>query len=331
MSGLQMKSVVFRREREAGWVELEELLARIESTGLAGASAADLERLPLLYRAVISSFSVASAISLDAALRRYLGALAQRAYIWVYGVRRPLRHAVARFFTTDFPCTVRAQRNAVFMAAGLMALGTVIAFIMVTSDPSYYFSFVPQELQAGRTPYASTAELHDTLFGHGPDVGGMGFFSSYLFVHNTEVALLVFGLGIVGGLPTAFLMLMTGLMLGAFAAMYTAHGLGWAIWGWLLVHGVTELSAVIVAGAAGLTIGRAVLAPGRRRRGDALRDAGRQAGLLGLGAACMLVLAAFMEAFARQQLDATPLRWAWALATLALWLVYFLRAGRRPA
>jgi uncharacterized membrane protein SpoIIM required for sporulation len=124
------------------------------------------------------------------------------------------------------------------------------------------------------------------------------------------------------------MMLTNGLMLGAFTALYTSRGLGWDIWGWLLVHGVTELGAVILAGAAGLAIGRAVLAPGRWSRGEALKRAGRQAGVIAMGCACMLLVAAFMEGFTRQLLASTPLRWAWALATLVLWALYFTRAGR---
>ncbi len=325
---LRMKSVLFRREREAGWRELEVLLARVERAGLQGLSAAELERLPVLYRAAIASYSVATAISLDRALRRYLAALSARAYIWVYGVRRPLRHAVGRFLTRGLPRAVRTLGPMVLLSAALMALGTVTAFVMVRQDPGHFFAFVADELAQGRTPYASTEELADSLRGHG-SAGQLGAFAGFLFQHNARIALLCFAVGIAGGLPTAGLLITNGLMLGAFTALYTSRGLGWDVWGWLLVHGVTELGAVILAGAAGLALGRALLAPGAHGRAEALRRAGRTAGMVAMGAAGMLAIAAMMEAFTRQLLEPTPLRWAWALATLVLWLAYFLRVGRR--
>ena len=326
--GQRSKSVQFRREREAGWVELEKLLEHTEKSGLGKLSARELERLPQLYRAVISSYSVAGAISLDTALRRYLAALAQRAYIWVYGVRRPLRHGVWRFFAEDFPRAVRNQRWPVAVSAALMLLATVVSFVMVSSDMSHYFSFVPDQFREAHNPYADTDELRTVLFGETEELGGLGYFTSMLFTNNTRVALLAFALGIAGGIPTAGIMLNNGLTLGAITALYVERGLGWEVFGWLLVHGVTELAAVILAGAAGLTIGRAVLAPGRWSRGEALKRAGRQAGLIAMGCACMLLVAAFMEGFTRQLLDSTPLRWVWAMSSLALWLVYFTRAGR---
>jgi len=330
---LQIKSVVFRREREASWRELEALLARVERSGLHRLSAEELERLPVLYRGAVASYSVAEAISLDRALRRYLAALAARAYIWVYGVRRPLRHAAWRFVSATLPRAVRGLWPMVLLSAALMGVAAAIAHVMVLQDPGHYFAFVPEGLHQGRTPYASTEELRASLAGIAADdaqVGGqLGAFAGRLFQHNARIALLAFAVGIAGGVPTAGLLLTNGLMLGGFTALYASRGLGWEVWGWLLVHGVTELGAVVLAGAAGLAVGRAVLAPGRWDRSEALRRTGRQAGTVALGAAGMLAIAAGMEAFARQLITATPLRWLWALATLALWLVYFAGCGRR--
>ncbi|MEZ4386913.1 MAG: stage II sporulation protein M [Candidatus Krumholzibacteriia bacterium] len=329
MTRLRMKSVLFRREREAGWRELEGLLARVERGGLGRLDAAELERLPVLYRAAVSSLSVAGAISLDQSLHRYLSALAARAYIWVYGVRRPLRQGISHFLAATLPRSVRHLAPMIALSASLLGLGAGVAFVMVTLDPGHYFAFVPEGLQQGRTPYAGTDELRDALAAQ-PSLGEMSAFAGTLFVNNAHIAVLAFALGIAAGVPSALMMFVNGLTIGAFLALYVSRGLGWDLGGWLLVHGVTELGAVILAGAAGMAVGRALLAPGRRPRREALLRAGREAGVVALGAAGMLAVAAFMEAFARQLLQATPVRWAWAMGTLALWLVYFLRAGRRP-
>src|SRR5947208_3474815 len=76
-----------------------------------------------------------------------------------------------------------------------------------------------------------------------------------LFTHNSGIALMAFALGFAFGAPTIFLILINGLMLGAFLALFFSHGLGFQAVGWLSIHGTTEILAVILAGAAGLRIG----------------------------------------------------------------------------
>src|SRR5262245_33120063 len=102
-----MKSLEFRKERESSWMELEALIARVETGGLGTWSAPELSGLPTLYRATLSSLSVARAISLDANVLEYLESLAARAYVCVYGAKRPPLEAARRFLLERFPATVR--------------------------------------------------------------------------------------------------------------------------------------------------------------------------------------------------------------------------------
>ena len=91
-------------------------------------------------------------------------------------------------------------------------------------------------------------------------------FAASLFSHNARIGILAFALGFVAGLPTLFLLFYNGLVLGAFAALYHARGLGVDIWGWLLPHGVTELLAVVLCGAAGFLLAHGLVFPGARPR-----------------------------------------------------------------
>ena len=87
-----LKSAQFRREREEAWRELELLLERVEKRGLQDLTAAELNRLPVLYRGAASSLSVATAISLDKNLLDYLTALVGRdGWYLVYGPRNDAR------------------------------------------------------------------------------------------------------------------------------------------------------------------------------------------------------------------------------------------------
>ncbi|MGA1779499.1 MAG: stage II sporulation protein M, partial [Planctomycetota bacterium] len=102
MSAIEPRSAQFRREREARWRELEVLVQKVETRGLRSLSAEQLQALPILYRGVISSLSVARAISLDRNVVRYLEALAQRAYFVVYSPRRTAPEVMTEFFRRSF-------------------------------------------------------------------------------------------------------------------------------------------------------------------------------------------------------------------------------------
>ena len=93
MQELTLKSHRFRKEREAEWRKLEDLLARAEASSASALSDDEIIALPVLYRSALSSLSVARAISLDQALIAYLESLCTRAYFFVYGTRTTLLSA----------------------------------------------------------------------------------------------------------------------------------------------------------------------------------------------------------------------------------------------
>jgi uncharacterized membrane protein SpoIIM required for sporulation len=322
-SELQLKSRRFREEREADWRRLERLLERAETKGATKLSRDDLLALPLLYRQALSSLSVARAISLDQSLVAYLESLCTRAYFYVYGVRTPLAVRLANFFRRDWPQAVRALWRETLVAGGLLVLGALVAFLLVRAEPDWFFSFVPAELASGRDPTASTDALRATLYASGSEQDGLAVFAAFLFTHNAQVALFAFALGFALCLPSAALMLYNGCTLGAFLALFGAAGLGVQAGGWLMIHGVTELLAVAIAGAAGLSIGWAVAFPGPRSRVAAAAEAGRRAGTAMAGVVVMLFAAGLLEGFGRQLIQADAARYGVAALTAVLWGVYF--------
>lgn len=311
----------FRAEREADWAALETLLDRAERKSLRGLSDDDLIALPQLYRATLSALSVARATSLDADLIAYLESLSARAYFFVYGVRESAFTRFRRFLARDWPVAVRGLLPETLLSLLLLVIGTVIGVILVARDPSWYAAFVPAELAGGRDPQATTAALRATLYGGGD--GALAVLASFLFTNNARVAIVAFALGFAAGLPTALLMLSTGCMLGAFLALFASHGLLLPLLGWLMIHGTTELFAVVLAGAAGFHIGRAIVFPGGLSRGAAVQAAGRRAAAAMIGVAVMLFAAALLEGFARQLIVADWLRFVVAAVMLVGWLAYF--------
>lgn len=328
METLTLKSHRFRAEREADWKRLETLLDLFERGRRAQLSDDDVVAIPVLYRSALSSLSAARAVSLDQNLIAYLESLCTRAYFCVYGTRTTLLERLVRFFVKDWPDAVRALWRETLVSGGFGIAGTIIAYVLVKSGAQWFYAFIPGEMAQGRDPSASTRELANVLFEkHGAD--GLTVFSSFLFTHNAQIAVLSFALGFACCLPTSFLLFYNGLMLGAMFAVYVEHGLGIALGGWLFIHGVTELFAITLSGAAGFRIGWALAFPGRQSRLDAMTAAGRQAAVVMIGAVVMLAVAGLLEGYARQLIVSTPIRYSIALATAVGWGFYFYR--RRPA
>lgn len=328
MSEIRIKSLEFRKEREKGWLELESLLDRVEKSGIKAMTFKELSRLPVLYRGALSSLSVARAISLDRNLLDYLESLASRAYICVYGVRRGLGEAFVAFLARRFPREFRAHRWLLLLSAVILLLGSTVGFLMTERDPDNYYRLVPSGMTQGRSPTSTAEELQEVLFSEVPVEGGLNLFASFLFSHNAQIGILCFALGFAAGVPVFYLLFTNGQVLGAIGALYHGHSLGAEFWGWVLPHGITELGAVVICGGAGLIVARALILPGRRGRLYALSRAGRQAGILVMGAVAMLFVAAGIEGYFRQLVTDTGVRWAVALGTVLLWSTYFTFAGR---
>lgn len=319
---LRTDSRSFREAREGEWRRLEEILTRAEKRSVRSLSDEDLLALPILYRGALSSLSVARETSLDLELIHYLEGLSARAYFFVYGVRTTAGSRLASFFARDWPVAVRALWKETVAAALLTIIGVATGLLLVEADPRWFENFVPGELAGGRDFSASADYLRSTLY-HDGDANGLSIFATYLFTHNSQVCIFSFALGFMFGVPTALLIVYNGAILGAMMALFLSHGLGFELGGWLIIHGSTEFFAIILAGAAGLKIGWAVVFPGEETRMAAATRAGRTAGVAMGGVVVMLLVAGLLEGFGRQLVTDDLVRYAIGGAMLGLWLLYF--------
>ena len=321
----------FRAAREAEWRRLEEIVVRAEKGSLRKLPDEELLALPVLYRGALSSLSVARETSLDLELVTYLEGLCARAYFFVYGVRSSPGGRLAAFFAHDWPAAVRAIGRETLASLLLTFIGALAGYLLVASDPAWFGAFVPEDLAGGRDFNASAESLRNTLY-HDQGASGLGFFATYLFTHNSQVAVLAFALGFAFGVPTVLLLIYNGTMLGAFLALFASHGLGFELGGWLIIHGSTEIFAIVLAGAAGLKIGWAVVFPGEAGRLDAAARAGRTAALVMGGVVVMLLAAGLLEGFGRQLITLDAARYLVGSILLLFWLAYFYvpRGGARP-
>ena len=328
MAEPQLKSYDFRREREATWTELDALVQRANRSGLDALTPDELLRLPVLYRATLSALSVARSITLDQNVLRYLESLGMRAYFCIYGGRASLASGLWRFFAVEYPAAVRGAAWPILLSAAIMVLGAIVGHVLTAANPDWYYSFVSESLANGRGPTSTAEELRAVLYsGADSAVERLNAFASFLFTHNARIGMLCFALGFFFGVPTAILLFMTGLMLGAFTALYAAQDLLPELAAWLTIHGTTELLAVVLCGGAGFVVASALIFPTRQSRLARLANRGRQAAKIVIGTVALFFAAALLEGFGRQLITDMTLRYLIGATMLLYWLLYFLRAG----
>jgi uncharacterized membrane protein SpoIIM required for sporulation len=287
------------------------------------------QRLPQAYRRVCQHLALARDRCYTAGLVQRLNGLVMAGHQALYGSTLGLGPQWGRFLAGGLARSVRARYRTVLLAAMLVGLPMAILPPAIARDPQLaYLVEDPQDLARMETMYQSGAGRFGRANQAQTDVAMFGF---YIW-NNVRITFQAFAGGIILGLGSIFFLLYNGVHGGAVAG-YLAHaGLGRQFWPFVATHSALELPALVLAGAAGLHLGWALLAPGRRSRGQALAAAAREGMPLVYGAALMDGLAACIEAFWSASALVPP---AVKLAAGALlWTAmagYFLLAGRRRA
>ncbi|NNU81526.1 stage II sporulation protein M [Halovulum dunhuangense] len=330
VAGNLIRSARFRAEREPDWRALEIVLAKAERHGVGALSFEEAHALGTLYRKAMASLSTAREISLDRALLAYLEALCARAYLAVYAPQQRLGGLLGRLLGTGIPGAARRLWPLILAAYAILILGAVVGYMLFLADPLWYQTVMPADLAGGRGLNASREDLLAVIYsGEGSASDQLMAFASTLFSRNTQIAILVFSLGVLACIPAAALTFFNGMVLGVFLALHADRGILGDVLAWLAIHGITELSAIAIACAGGLHLGQAVLFPGEIRRRDALRRNARDAVKLAILAGMMLVAAAILEGFGRQLVQSPGARIAIGIAAGLFWLAWLALSGRR--
>jgi len=198
----------------------------------------------------------------------------------------------------------------------------VVAYVLVRNQPPDAYALLPSSL----VPEHIRKSLHDSNFAVDPNFAPA--MSALIITNNVKVSIIAFAGSVTLGALTVYIIATNGLMLGALGALFTNAGFGRDYWATIAPHGVIELTAIQIAGAAGLLIAAAILNPGRMRRRDLIAANARRAGTLILGVASMLVVAGTIEAFVSPRRLSEITRIVIGLCTALLLFVYFAFAGQ---
>lgn len=308
----------FIARNQASWNRLEEL-TRLSRRSL---TPAQVDELVQLYQRTSAHLSYARTARADPALVARLTRLVAGAAGMLYSTRSRSAAGFARFFTTSFPAAVWHARRFVVVSALLLL---VPAFVMGTWLASSDMALEASGPDAVREAYVE--DDFEAYYSSAP----AGQFAAQVTVNNIQVSLLAFAAGALVCVVTAYILASNGANVGVAAGTFAAAGEQSKFYGLILPHGALELSAVIVAGAAGLAIGWAIIAPGDRPRGVALADEGRRAAAIVLGLMLAFIVAGTIEGFVTPSGMPTVARVGVGLAAATAFWTYVITLGRRAA
>lgn len=319
-----LTQAAFITRRSETWQHLDAFLARIGRRGIRALSPDEVTEFGRLYRATTSDLAYAQGRGFDRVLLEYLNRSVARAHAQVYA-RAPESgtQRIAGFYARVFPQEFRRSLPYVAICTAITVACAVIAYVLVRNHPADAYAMLPKTL----VPETIRKSLHDSNFAVDPTFGPA--MSTMIIANNLKVAIVAFAGSITLGALTVYIIGLNGLMLGGMAALFTNAGFGKDFWATIAPHGVIELTAIQIAGAAGLLIAAGALFPGRRRRRDVLVANARRAGTLILGVASMLVVAGTIEAFVSPRRLPVSVRIAIGLFTALMLVAYFTGAGRR--
>jgi uncharacterized membrane protein SpoIIM required for sporulation len=321
-----MKQQGFENRFAPEWDAFERWLEHRGKREKAGEESLSDSEMPRRYRRICQQLALARDRRYGAAVIERLHQLATRGHHVLYGSRADRKNRFAAFVFDGFPRCVRAERRLVALALALF-MGPLAGMIVLTGffPDSVYYLVSPESIEKLEHMYRADAPR----LGRFPEANSAIFKFGVYIRNNIKIAFQTFAGGLLFGVGTLFFLLFNGFFLGAVAGHLTHSGHFVPFYSFVAGHSALELTAIALSGAAGLKLGGALVAPGQLSRKQALVVAARGATGIVYGAAGMLLLAAFVEAFWSPLTEFAPaVKYG---AGIALWMLlgaYFLLLGR---
>jgi uncharacterized membrane protein SpoIIM required for sporulation len=288
-----MTPVHFESLYHGDWEELEKLLAEMRGNGKTQ-RAVQGERVAALYRRTCEHLALSRARAYPAYLVDRLEHITSEAHQAIYQQRDFGLRRLRALAAVDFPRAVRKHAAYVWISTAVFVLPTLILGVLVYLHPELILSVVDPHSAAEFERMYSGA---DEAIGRHRDADTDWTMFGYYIRHNIGLAFQCFASGLLAGIGSLFFLAFNGAFFGALAGYLTERGLGETFYSFVVTHAAFELTAIVLAGAAGLRIGHSLLAPGRLTRRQALVAASRESVVIIYGVTSLLLIAAAVEAF----------------------------------
>ena len=306
-----MRETKFIEQNRQKWAEFEQMLRD---------NRRDPDKLNELFIQITDDLSYARTFYPNRSVRMYLNGLAQRVFHNIYRGKRFPAERLKRFWSDELPQIMWESRRVLLLAFGIFALAFAVGVTSSIISPDFarqilgddYVEMTLQNIQNG-DPMAVYKDS-------GPFGMSVGIAANNLFV-----ALWTAILGVLASIGTIFMLLRNGIMVGAFQYFFIERGIFWKSFLTIWIHGTLEISAIIIAGAAGLVAGSGLLFPGTYRRTQAFQITIRRGMKIFFGVAPIIILAAIFEGVLTRYTD-TPdvVRGTFILVSLFFVLWYFV-------
>jgi uncharacterized RDD family membrane protein YckC/uncharacterized membrane protein SpoIIM required for sporulation len=305
------------------WDEFEQLALRASGGGLDEFRAEELLEFASRYREVAADLARARTYRAQSSVLRRLEGLVAAGHNALYRAEPTSPKRFWEFLSRECPAGLIEARRAIAVAFLAFLLPAAAGFLLIREKPDLASDLLPEVLleraEAGRERQQEGRGYFEAAAESRPMV------ASAIMTNNVTVAIACFAGGVFAGVGSAVLLGYNGLSLGATAGHFTNAGLLGYLATFIVGHGVLELFAIWVAGAAGLLLGLAMVAPGDLARADAVRLRGRLAVRMLSAVVLFLVIAGIIEGFVSAGTGPLALRIGVSMSSLAFLVLYLSR------
>jgi uncharacterized membrane protein SpoIIM required for sporulation len=312
----------FIEKRKANWKRLEELIDQARTArGLRGLSRDEVRELGRSYRRVGADLAIARVESRDQRLVSYLNNLVVRAHGLIYRNESKGARAILNFYLYDFPAIFRRTSRYTLAVFLIFIAITALSFFATWRDDDFAdFSNVSPAM-------VQTIKDHQKWWERLNQEAPIG--AAAITTNNIRVGIITFALSVFPVVGTIYALKPSALMFGAVNALVFKYGMGHTLWSFVAGHAVLELTAIFIAGGAGLMVGLSLIAPGERGRREALIENGAVAIKLMAGCFPMFFIAGLIEAFISPLPIHSGYRFAVSAATAVGLAAYLLKPERK--
>lgn len=315
----------FVNQRRGSWVRFDRMTTRMETASYRKLKRGQIGDYSKLFREVSHDLAIVRSEQWGGPVESYLNHLATRGHNAFYRAPPGRFQAFLKFLASGYPRVFRRNWPFFAVAAALFFVPLIVTWIVVQQDSGV----------AARIIDRNQLESMESMYDYDPDDPDRSGFDeariwmSGFYVHNNVgIALRAFAAGALFGVVTIYVLLQNGIFIGAVAGFIIGEGHGKAFTSFVISHGAFELTAIAIAGGAGLMLGDALLHRGQRTWRENLQVRGIEAVQIAGGAAAMLMIAALLEAFWSPSGIPSLVKYAVGAGLWVLVILYLCLAGR---